>query len=54
LTTAEKVKPALLPKEDVKIIRTHLEPCIKEMDLYELQNISHPNYKIINSSKCSQ
>jgi len=54
LITAAKIKSTLLPREDVKISRTHLEPCIKEMDLYELQNISHLNYKIANSSKCSQ
>jgi len=51
---AAKVKDKPLPREDVKISRTHLEPCIKEMDLYELQNISHLNYKVINSSMCSQ
>ncbi|PNF28750.1 hypothetical protein B7P43_G07780 [Cryptotermes secundus] len=54
LTDAAKVKPTQLPKEYARINRTHLEPCIKELDLYQLQNITYMNTKVISSSSCSQ
>ncbi|XP_021933890.1 voltage-dependent calcium channel subunit alpha-2/delta-3-like isoform X3 [Zootermopsis nevadensis] len=39
---------------DAKINRTRLEPCIKEVDLYQLQSISYSNSKVISSSCCSE
>ncbi|PSN32816.1 hypothetical protein C0J52_14167, partial [Blattella germanica] len=45
-TFAAKVKPTQLPRDDVKINRTHLEPCVKQVDLYHLQNHTYPDPKV--------
>ncbi|XP_069697255.1 voltage-dependent calcium channel subunit alpha-2/delta-3-like isoform X2 [Periplaneta americana] len=52
-TDAARVKPTQLPRDEVKINRTHLEPCIKQLDLYQLQNSSYANIKSISTSECS-